>query len=187
MITDGTLFTKSAKVYMAKKPSMTERPCRRRLAMPVQEGPLSPTRKPRKQNFRGGRAAGRIQNFVAQPLSGSAITDKMNQGVLEKFYWDHINIHKDAPSLEYLSKQSGFPIGQVKEYLKLVSLRALQRVHRLGINKILTALQLRSETGDPQAIKLYFQLVEDWSERLRVTNPDGPTQVIVVGGKEIKF
>ena len=88
----------------------------------------------------------------------------MNEQI-KKAYKDIIKAEKRIPTQQEVAKKCDISAKTVERHLKKINLRDLIQPFRVFGNEVLIGLFKKAAEGDVQAIKLYFMLIYDWSEK----------------------
>ena len=84
---------------------------------------------------------------------------------IKKAYKDIIKAQKRIPTQQEVAKKCDISAKTVERHLKRINLRDLIQPFRVFGNEVLIGLFKKAAEGDVQAIKLYFMLIYDWSEK----------------------
>lgn len=121
------------------------------------------------------------------------ITWERNHETIENAYAELMQSNLDKgilkrPSITAIAKRAGVDRNTVYKHLEKFKIKDGALVHRLKLDTVLEALSARAMTGDVAAIKLYAQLVCEWSEKTvqDVTVKETPTLKVQFVDKEEK-
>jgi len=105
---------------------------------------------------------------------------------IKKAYKDIIKLEKRIPTQQEVAKKCDISAKTVERHLKRVNLRDLVQPFRVFGNEVLIGLFKKAAAGDVQAIKLYFMLIYDWSEKQEMEHKGEIKTIIEVRYEEDK-
>ena len=95
-------------------------------------------------------------------------------------YTDIIKAEKRIPSQAEVAKRCGIAERTVLRHLEQVNITDLVKPYRILGDKVLSGLFTEAVKGNVQAMKLYFMLIYDWSEKQEIEHKGEIKTVIEV-------
>jgi len=105
---------------------------------------------------------------------------------IKKAYKDIIKTEKRIPTQQEVADRCKICRDTVIKHLNKINLQDLMQPFKVFGNEVLIGLFKKAAAGDVQAIKLYFMLIYDWSEKQEVEHKGEIKTVIEVRYEEDK-
>jgi len=92
---------------------------------------------------------------------------------IKKAYKDIIKAEKRIPTQQEVADRCKISRDTVIKHFKRINIQDLIQPFKMFGNEVLIGLFKKAAAGDVQAIKLYFMLIYDWSEKQEVEHTGG--------------
>lgn len=84
---------------------------------------------------------------------------------IQEFYLEYITKNKKVPKVTEIAKGAGVTRKTVYTHLDDLKLSFHTPKHKIAFDTVLLALEKKASEGDVAAMKLYLQVVGEWSEK----------------------
>jgi len=90
-----------------------------------------------------------------------------NHDRLSRAYLDLVKEHGRAPTIAQLSEAANLSAAAVKRHMKYLKFTPTKHPARVLTDSVIIGLASKAAAGDSAAAKLWFQVMEGWSEKTR--------------------
>lgn len=101
-----------------------------------------------------------------------------NHVKIEKFWEEFEKENNRIPTKKELAEGTGLSRPTIDNHIESISLDTFKHKHKIKMDKILSSLEKKAESGDVAAIKLYFQIVGSWVEKSETKTDKNETKTL---------